>query len=111
MREDVRVSEHAWFAAWIVIGCALALGVVSFAVGPLVFLPAALIAVLMFRSHRARRSADGALIGIGLLLLFVAYVNRAGTEPASSDLNPLPWLGLGLTFVVGGLLTYRLRRN
>jgi len=45
------------------------------------------------------------------LALFVAYVNRAGTEPASSDPNPLPWLGLGLTFVVGGLLAYRLRRN
>jgi hypothetical protein len=105
------VNDNQWFIAWVVIGCALALGVVSFAVGPLVFLPAALIAVLMFRSPRARRSADGALIGIGLLLLFVAYMNRAGTEPASSDLNPLPWLGLGLTFVVGGLLTYRLRRN
>ena len=45
------------------------------------------------------------------LALFVAYVNRAGTEPASSDPNPLPWLGLGLTFVVGGLLAYRLRRS
>jgi hypothetical protein len=41
----------------------------------------------------------------------VAYANRAGTEQASSDLNPLPWLGLGRTFVVGGLLADRLRRN
>ena len=111
MREDVRVSEHAWFAAWIVIGCALALGTISFAIGPLVFLPAAVIAVLMFRSPRGRRGVDGGLVGIGLLLLFVAHVNRAGTEPASSHLNPLPWLALGLTFVVGGLVTYRLRRN
>jgi hypothetical protein len=105
------VSEHGWFAAWVLVGCALALGTISFAIGPLVFLPAAVIAVLMFRSPRARRGADGGLVGIGLLLLFVAYVNRAGTEPASSDLNPLPWLALGLTFVVGGLVAYRLRRS
>jgi hypothetical protein len=44
-------------------------------------------------------------------LLFVAYVNRAGTEPESSDLNPLPWLALGLTFVAGGLVAYRFRRS
>jgi uncharacterized membrane protein YidH (DUF202 family) len=105
------VSGRGWFAAWVVVGCSLALGVVSFALGPLAFLPAAVIAVLMLRTPRARRGADGGLIGIGLLLLFVAYVNRAGTEPASSDLNPLPWLGLGLAFVVGGLIAYRLRRS
>src|SRR3954468_22644959 len=108
---DGRVREYRWFAAWIVVGWALAFGVISFALGPLVFIPAAVLAVLMLRSARARRGADGGLVGIGLLLLFVAYVNRAGTEPASSDLNPLPWLALGLAFVVGGFVAYRLRRS
>jgi len=115
------VSEHGWFAAWIVVGCALALGAISFAVGPLVFIPAGVIAVLMLRKPAARRSAYGAAIGIGLLLLFVAYVNREGpgttcwengtTMGCGEHLNPLPWLLLGVAFVTGGLVAYRLRHR
>jgi hypothetical protein len=121
MREGVRVSEHGWFAAWVVVGCALALGVISFALGPLVVIPAAVMAVLMVRRPAARRSAYGALIGVGLLLLFVAYVNREGpgttcwehgtTAGCGEHLNPLPWLLLGLAFVVGGFVAHRLRRD
>jgi hypothetical protein len=66
MRESVRVSEHTWFVAWMVVGCALALGAISFALGPLVLIPAAVIAVLMiplglvfvlggFAAYRLRR--------------------------------------------------------
>jgi hypothetical protein len=120
MRRAVRVSEHGWFAAWVVVGGALALGAISFALGPLVFIPAAVIAVLMIRRPAARRSASGAPVGAGLLLLFVAYVNREGPgttcwEHGSSmgcgeHLNPLPWLLLGVAFVVGGSVAYRLRR-
>jgi hypothetical protein len=114
------VSEHGWFAAWVVVGCAVALGTISFA-GPLVFIPAAVIAVLMLRKPAARGSAYGAAIGVGLLLLFVAYTNREGpgvtcwehgTSMGCGDhLNPLPWLLLGVAFVVGGFVAYRLRRS
>jgi uncharacterized membrane protein len=51
------------------------------------------------------------LIGVGLLLLFVAYVSRGGTDPDERSLNPLPWLFLGLAFVVGGSVAHRLRRH
>jgi hypothetical protein len=121
MRKDVRVNDNRWFATWVVVGCALAFGVVSFAIGPLVFIPAAVIAVLMLRKPAARRSAYGALLGIGLLLLFVAYVNREGpgttcwehgtTVGCGEHLNPLPWLLVGVAFVVGGFVAYRLRRS
>ncbi|MFL5963717.1 MAG: hypothetical protein ACJ757_12575 [Gaiellaceae bacterium] len=114
------MSDHGWFAAWIVVGCALAFGAISFAVGPLVFIPAAVIAVLMVRSPAARPFAYGAPIGVGLLLLFVAYMNREGpgttcwedgtTMGCGQHLNPLPWLLLGVAFVVGGFVAYRLRR-
>jgi hypothetical protein len=115
------MTEHGWFAAWVIVGCALALGLISFALGPLVLIPAAAIAVLMLRSPTARRSAYGALIGVGVLLLFVAYVNRDGpgttcwehgaTMGCGEHLNPLPWLLLGIAFVVGGFVAYRLRRH
>jgi uncharacterized membrane protein YidH (DUF202 family) len=109
MREGVRVKDYRWFAAWVVVGCALALGVVSFALGPLVILPAALVAALMASRPQARRHASGALVGAGLLLLFVAYVNRDGLDATSGNLNPLPWLFLGLAFVVSGFVAQRLR--
>jgi hypothetical protein len=65
----------------------------------------------MVRKPSARRGAYGALIGVGLLLLFVAYVNRDGLDATSGNLNPLPWLFLGLAFVVSGFVAHRLRRH
>jgi hypothetical protein len=75
----------------------------------------------MIRRPAARRCAHGALTGAGLLLLFVAYVNREGpgttcwedetTISCGGHPNPLPWLLLGVAFVVGGFVAYRLRRN
>ena len=119
MREGVRVNDNRWFAAWVVVGCAVALSMVS--LGLLVLIPAAVIAVLMIRRPAARRSAYGALIGVGLLLLFVAYVNREGpgttcwqhgtATGCDQHLNPLPWLALGVAFVVGGFVAHRLRRH
>ncbi|MCW2964490.1 MAG: hypothetical protein JWO17_1742 [Actinomycetia bacterium] len=113
------MNDSRWFAAWVVVGCALALGVVSFALGPLVFVPAALVGALMVRKPNARRGAYGALVGVGVLLLFVAYLNREGpgttcwqhgsTSGCGQHLNPLPWLFLGLGFVVGGFVAHRLR--
>jgi hypothetical protein len=121
MRKGMRVSERGWFAAWVVVGCALAFGVISFALGPLVFIPAAVVAVLMIRKPSARRGAYGVLIGVGLLLLFVAYLNREGpgttcwergtTMGCGEHLNPLPWLALGVAFIVGGFVAQRLRRR
>jgi hypothetical protein len=121
MREGVRVNDNRWFAAWVVVGCALALGVVSFALGPLVLIPAVVVAVLMIRKPSARRGAHGVLIGIGVLLVFIAYVNRDGpgttcwqdgsTSGCDQHLNPLPWLVLGLAFVVGGFVAHRQRRH
>jgi hypothetical protein len=119
MSEDSRMTDGHWFAAWVLVGCALALGTVS--LGPLVLLPVAVIAVLMLRQPAARRSAYGALVGMGMLLLFVAYLNREGpgttcwergtASGCDQHLNPLPWLALGLAFVVGGSVAHRLRRR
>jgi hypothetical protein len=113
-----RVSADGWFAVWVVVGCALALGVIS--LGPLVFIPAAVVAVLLSRRPAARRSAYGALIGAGVLLLFVAYLNREGpgttcwergtATGCDQHLNPLPWLLLGVGCVAGGLVVHLRRR-
>jgi hypothetical protein len=105
---------HRWdctsFWAWAVVGCALALGAVS--LGPLLLLPVVTLSVVLAR-RTSRSSALGLLTGVGLLLLFVAYLNREGPGTTCWDhgtvsgcdqhLNPLPWLVLGLGFVVAGV--------
>ena len=115
-----RVSADGWLAVWVVVGCALALGAISLAIGPLVFIPAAVVALLLSRRPAARRSAYGALIGAGVLLLFVAYLNREGpgttcwergtATGCDQHLNPLPWLLLGVACVAGGLVAHLRRR-
>lgn len=115
------MTDNRCFVAWVVVGCALALGVVSFALGPLVLIPAVIVAALLARKPSSRRGAYGALIGVGLLLLYVAFLNRQGPGTTCWDhgtssgcdehLNPLPWLALGLAFVVSGFLAHRLRRH
>jgi hypothetical protein len=67
-----------------------------------------------------RRSAFGLVSGAGVLLLYVAWVQRAGpgttcwhTASASGcdqHLNPLPWAIAGLLLFVAGIVG-QARRN
>ena len=113
------MTDGGWFIAWAVVGCGLALGVISFAIGPFALVAAGLLAALLLSRPAARGSAYGLLIGIGALLLYVAYLNRAGpgttcwqhgsTTGCDEHLNPLPWLVLGVAFVAGGFIAHRMR--
>jgi hypothetical protein len=110
-------ADCASFWAWAVLGCALALGAVS--LGPLLFVPAAILAAVL-ASRTRRGSALGLLTGVGLLLLFVSYVNRQGpgttcwqhgaASGCGEHLNPLPWLVLGLALVVAGIGAFAVSR-
>ena len=100
-----------WFWAWALVGSAVALGAVS--LGPILVAPVFVIAALMWSRPEIRRSAFGLLSGAGALLLYVAWVQRAGpgttcwqTQTASGcdqHLNPLPWLIAGIGLFVGGI--------
>jgi hypothetical protein len=103
-----------WFAAWAFAGAVLALGFVSFALW-LVLVPAGLVLVVaLARFHRARASAFGFVSGLGISLLVVAYIQRDGPGTTcwrtatgggcDQHLDPRPWLGAGLLFLLGGLI-------
>jgi hypothetical protein len=104
----------AWFWAWTVVGAGGALAAVS--LGPLLLVPAAALAALMFSRPSIRRSAYGLVSGAGVLLLYVAYVQRAGpgttcwhtatSSGCDQHLNPIPWLVIGVACVVGGVLAH-----
>jgi hypothetical protein len=105
-------ASWRWFWAWVAIGAAGALALVSF--GPLLAFPVASIAFVMARRPAIRRSAFGALAGVGFLLLFVAYLQRDGpgttcwrtnvASGCSEHLNPIPWLVLGFACLLGGFI-------
>jgi hypothetical protein len=106
------LGRCGWFWAWANVGAARALGLIS--LGPIALVPALIAGVAMSRSRTGSQSALGLLVGLGLLSLFAAYVQRHGpgttcwhTASASGcdqHLNPIPWLVAGIVLVVGGVI-------
>jgi hypothetical protein len=105
-------AAGGWFLTWAAVGAVGALGLVS--LGPAVLVPAAVAGFLLARVAAARRSVSGLLAGAGLVSLVVAYVQRDGpgvtcwhtVSAAGCDqhLNPIPWLLIGVVFVVGAIV-------
>jgi hypothetical protein len=106
-----------WFWAWALLGSTLTLGILS--LGPILAAPLLVIGWLMASRPAIRRSASGLLSGAGALLLYVAWVHRAGpgticwqTQTASGcdqHLNPLPWLVAGVVLFVSGVAAHARR--
>jgi len=115
----VHVVGCRWFWAWAAVGCAAALGAVS--LGVLALAPAALVAFALSRHPTARRSAFGLLSGAGFLLLYVAWLQRAGpgttcwqsgtASGCEQHLNPLPWALAGLALFVVGIVCHARRQG
>lgn len=106
-----------WFFVWALLGSTAALGTVS--LGPLVLLPTVLLGAFLWRLPRVRRSAFGLLTGAGVILLYVAWLQRDGpgttcTHTATGGrcdqhLNPLPWLVIGTVLVIAGVVAHARR--
>ena len=113
MRRDL-----AWFGVWTVLGAGVALGTIS--VIGIIVLPVTGLAVIFVAT---RRTSDGGLPGIvsglGLPLLYVAYLNRDGPgevcrtwatgSSCTEEWNPWPWFAVGAAFVLAGVAFFALR--
>jgi hypothetical protein len=94
------------------IGFALGVSALGFIAVPL----ALAVTVLLVVFRHADRSALGILVGIGLLSLYVAYVQRKGpgtvywhtsvASGADQYLDPRPWLFAGIVLVVVGVAAF-----
>jgi hypothetical protein len=114
-------SQLPWFLAWAAVGVGVALGIS--ALGLLAVPLALLVAILLIVRHHADRSAFGIFVGVGLLSLYVAYVQRKGPGTvhwhtataggADTYLDPRPWLVAGLLLVAVGIgaFLWRQRRS
>ena len=92
---------------------------------PLVLPLAGLIAWLLSRDHRRTQRAWGVLSGVGLVLLFVAYVQRHGPgeycHPIGTSkfpgtecgdyMDPRPWLVAGIVLVLTGVVGFIVQRR
>jgi hypothetical protein len=95
---------------WAVVGGGLAFGFVSF-IGPIVTLPAALVAVLLFRKSPWSEGSAllGAVAGAGLPLLVIAGLQWSAWHhriAGDNTPNPFYWGGVGLCFLVAGVVAY-----
>ena len=111
-----------WFAGWVVVGVGVAFGLVSF---PLAWFPAGLLALVLGRDERRMHAAWGCVTGVGVMLLYVAYVQRhgpgeychaigtakyPGTE-CGDYLDPRPWLVAGIALALTGVVGFIIRRH
>ena len=86
------------FWVWAVVGVGFGFGI---SVIGLITVPASIIATIaLLTQKRLRRALYGILVGIGAVLLLIAYINRG-----PGDFNARHWLLAGLVFMLAGLLT------
>jgi hypothetical protein len=106
-----------------VVGTALAVGVLGVLTIGVFVLPAALLGLFgLLRYERTHSGLPGLACGPGVVLLYVAYLNRDGagnictTSPSGGnycrgETSPWPWLVAGLAFVIGGWVAFISRRG
>ena len=112
-------SRLPWFLAWAAVGVGFALGIS--ALGLFAVPLALLVTILLIVRHHADRSAFGVLAGMGLLSLYVAYVQRKGpgtvywhsatASGADQYLDPRPWLVAGILLVAAGVAAFLWRER
>ena len=112
------MNSTAIVLAWVGVGALAGLALAAtFTPAILLLVPAALAAVLLGRRAGWGRHAFGALAGLGVLPLALAWLNRAGPgevcqgsadiQSCSDASSPWPWLVLGVALVLGGVLAAR----
>ncbi|MGH3397085.1 MAG: hypothetical protein ACRDPO_20585 [Streptosporangiaceae bacterium] len=111
------------FFAWAAVGagwCVALLGVLSIGLFVLPLVIGALIVLLVWPGGRTI-AALGAVSGLGLVPLVVAYLNRGGPgdvcttsasggQSCTTEWSPWPWLGAGLALVALGAVAFGLLR-
>ncbi len=111
--------ERAWFGVGIAFGFVASFGLL--AAGTFAVVPVGIGAVLLARKRAFRSWAFGLPVGVGVLSLYVAYLQRRGpgticwhtARAAGCDQysDPKPWLIAGIAFAALGLVGYVLRRR
>ena len=111
-----------WFAAWLLVGAGYALSLAGAASIGLFVLPLPVLAtILLARRQSARGGLPGLISGLGIPLLYVAYLNRAGPgticvttgggQTCTDEWNPWPWLAAAVILLSLGLAAFIARQR
>ena len=125
----ISLTKHqswGWFGTWLLVGAAYAVGLVGILTVGVFVLPVAIIGtVLLARLPASLRGVPGLVAGLGLPLLYVAYLNRGYGGPAchtsgsaaahtlayqcTQALDPWPWLTAGLVLIAASIVVFVVR--
>jgi len=111
-----------WFAAWLIIGAGYALSLLGAASIGLFVLPLPVIAtIVLARRQHARGGLPGLISGLGIPLLYVAYLNRAGPgticttitggQECTDEWSPWPWLAAAVILLALGVAAFIARQR
>ncbi|MFJ3639600.1 hypothetical protein ACIPRD_07600 [Streptomyces sp. NPDC090108] len=112
----MRRSVRPWFFAWFTVGALASLGVLSLLSVGLYLLPAALAAAaLLALRPRSHAGLPGLVSGLGIPLLYVAFLNRGGPgtvcttsaagQSCVDEYDPWVWLAAGVVLLLAGIVT------
>jgi hypothetical protein len=113
----------AWFVAWLIIGAGYAVSLLGAASIGLFVLPLPVLAtILLARRQHASSGLPGLISGLGIPLLYVAYLNRAGPgticttitgggQDCTDEWSPWPWLAAAVILLGLGLAAFIARQR
>ncbi len=115
--------DWVWFAAWLAVGAGYTLSLLGAASIGLFLLPLTVLATIPLAwKERARSGLPGLIAGLGIPLLYVAYLNRSGPgmicaalpgdgQGCTDEWSPWPWLAAGLILFALGAAVFIARRR
>ncbi len=118
MSRSVGRSSAGWFLAWFGVGALDALAMVGALTIGIFVLPVGIAATVFLATRRDASDGIGGLIsGLGLPVLYIAYLNRDGpgticrTYPGGGsscveEWSPWPWFAIGMALVLVGVAVF-----
>jgi hypothetical protein len=123
--ETVNEGRPKWwsFFAWPIVGAGLAFGILGLMTIGIYILPIALVGLLaLVKWGGNRKSSAGLISGVGLPIIYIAYLNRGGPgdictpygqggQQCTQEWSPWPWLIIGLGLVIFGVVVFLRQRR
>ncbi|WNM29031.1 hypothetical protein RKE30_00720 [Streptomyces sp. Li-HN-5-11] len=118
----MRSSVWPWFCAWLAVGALGSLGLLSILTIGAYLLPVAVVAAGLLATRRGSRAGlAGVLSGLGVPLLYVAFLNRGGPgsvctttatgQSCADEYNPWLWLAAGVALLLAGVVLGVVRQH